>query len=87
MFQGQVDSAKRLDILYNDVERHHVITNLTGTMAKEYCVKGKTMHVKVTFSTSATRRIATVWPALRARSPTIESPATTAIGILEANVS
>jgi len=36
MFEGQVDSAKRLNILYDDVERHyHVIANLTGAMARK----------------------------------------------------
>jgi len=35
MFEGQVESAKRLNLLYDDVDRHyHVITNLTGSMAK-----------------------------------------------------
>jgi len=30
IFEGQVDSTKRLNILYDDVERHYrVITNLT----------------------------------------------------------
>jgi len=37
MFEGQVDSSKRLKLLYDDVERHcNVITNLTGAMAKKY---------------------------------------------------
>jgi len=44
MFEGQVDSCKRLNLLNDDIERHyHVITNVTGAMAK---------------STSATRRAA-----------------------------
>ena len=42
MFEGQVDPSKHLNLLYDDVERHyHVITNLTGAMAKKYYV----MHV------------------------------------------
>jgi len=37
MYEGQVDSSKHLNLLYDDVERHyHVITNLTGAMAKRY---------------------------------------------------
>jgi len=37
MYEGQVDSSKHLNLLYDDVERHyHVITNLTGAMAKKY---------------------------------------------------
>ena len=41
MFEGQVDSAKRLNLVYDDVEKHyHVITNLTGAMSREYVCKG-----------------------------------------------
>jgi len=37
MYEGQVDSSKHLNLLYDDVERHyHVITNLTGAMAERY---------------------------------------------------
>jgi len=37
MYEGQVDSSKHLNLLYDDVERNcHVITNLTGAMAKRY---------------------------------------------------
>ena len=40
MFEGQVDSSKHLNLIYDDVERHyHVITNLTSAMAKRYYVK------------------------------------------------
>ena len=39
-FEGQVDSSKHLNLLYDYVERHyHVITNLTGAMAKRYVCK------------------------------------------------
>ena len=35
MFEGQVESSKRLNILYDDVNRHyHVITSLTLGMAR-----------------------------------------------------
>lgn len=45
VFEGQVESSKRLNLLYDDVSQHyHVITNLTGAMAKRYdcraCNKG-----------------------------------------------
>jgi len=41
MFQGRVDSSKRLNLLYDDVERHYqVIVNLTAAMAKTYVCKG-----------------------------------------------
>jgi len=37
MFEGQVDASKRINLLNDDVETHyHVITNLTGAMAKRY---------------------------------------------------
>jgi len=41
MFEGQVDSSKRLNILYDDVECHyHVIVNLRAAMAKTYVCRG-----------------------------------------------
>jgi len=40
MFEGHVVSNKRLNLLYDDVDRHyHVITNMTGAMAKKYVCK------------------------------------------------
>jgi len=37
IFEGQVDSPKRINLLYDDVEQHyHVIVNITGSMAKKY---------------------------------------------------
>jgi len=37
IYEGQVDPSKHLNLLYDDVERHyHVITNLTGAVAKKY---------------------------------------------------
>jgi len=37
MFEGQVDSIKRLNNLYDYVERqYHVIAKLTGAMAIRY---------------------------------------------------
>jgi len=36
MFEGQVDSLKRLNILYDEVEQYyHVIANIPGAMAKK----------------------------------------------------
>ena len=41
MFQGRVDTSERLNLLYDDVERHyHVIVNLTAAMAQKYVCKG-----------------------------------------------
>jgi len=40
MFEGHVEPNKRINLLYDDVDRHyHVITNLTGSMAKKYVCK------------------------------------------------
>jgi len=40
MFEGQVDTYKYLNLLYDEVERHYyVIANLTGAMAKRYICK------------------------------------------------
>ena len=40
MFEGRVESAKRLNLLYDDVERHyHVNTNLMESMARRYVCK------------------------------------------------
>ena len=37
IFEGQADSSKHLNLLYDEVERnYHVITKLTGAMAKKY---------------------------------------------------
>ena len=40
-FEGRIESAKRLNLFYDDVERKfHVITILTGAMAKRCVTKG-----------------------------------------------
>ena len=40
MFEGRIESSKRINLLYDDVDRlYHVITNLTGAMAKRYVCK------------------------------------------------
>jgi hypothetical protein len=40
-FDGQTESEKRINSLYDDSTRHfHVITSLTGAMAKMYVCKG-----------------------------------------------
>ena len=49
VFDGQVESGKRINLLYDEVSRlYHVITSLTGALAKEYlcrgCSKGYTLH-------------------------------------------
>jgi len=40
MFDGQVQTEKRINVLYDDVARHyHVIINITVAMAKRYVCK------------------------------------------------
>jgi len=40
MFEGQVDSPKRINLFYDDVGRHyHVIVNIKSAMAKKYLRK------------------------------------------------
>jgi len=83
MFEGQVDPFTRLNLLYDDVERHyHVIAKLTGAVAKSSYVRRATKRVKVTSHTSATRRVANVMRGPHARSPTFVSPATIVTDIL-----
>ncbi len=43
MFEGKVETSKRLNLLYDDIKQHyHVIGKLTAVMAKRYvwCCKG-----------------------------------------------
>jgi hypothetical protein len=41
MFDGQVNAGTRINVPYNDVNRHYnVITNLTGAMAQRYVCNG-----------------------------------------------
>ena len=43
IFEGQVTSEKRVNLLYDEVNRHyHVITNLTGAMSKRYMCEAVT---------------------------------------------
>jgi len=56
MFEEQIGSAKRLNMFYDDVERHyHVNANLTGAMTRKYLFKGCKKHVQMTSRTAATR--------------------------------
>ena len=73
MFEGQVESPKRINLLYDDVERHyHVIVNMTGAMAKNIMCKAckKSCASDVTHICDPT--VAIVWLGLRAPSPPSE---------------
>ena len=46
MFEGQFTSEKRVNLLYDDINRHyHVITKLTGAMSKRYICEAGTRAV------------------------------------------
>ena len=82
MFEGQVDSAKRINLHYDYVERHyHVIVNLTGATARRYVCKAcnKGCRRDVTNVYDQTR--SDLWRAPRAPSPQSESPAPNVIDI------
>jgi len=84
MFEGQVDASKRINLLYDDIERrYHVTINVTRAMAKYYVCKACNKSCSSEKHTSVNRRVAIVWPALRARSPKFVSPAMSETGILE----
>ena len=41
MFDGQVDSEKRINLVCDDVQHHfHVINNITGALSRKYFCKG-----------------------------------------------
>ena len=41
LFEGRVASEKRVNLLYDEVNRHfHVITNLTGAMSNQFICEG-----------------------------------------------
>jgi hypothetical protein len=84
MFEGQIDSPKRINLLYDDDEQHYrVIVNITGAMAKYVC-KACNKGVCETLRTSVTKRVAIVLRAHRAPSPLSEFPAPNVIDIIGA---
>ena len=84
MFEGQVESAKRFNLLYDDVERHyHVITDLMSAMAKLYFCQACNKSWGETCRTYATRRVVTAWWARLAHLKIFAFPAKYATGTLE----
>ena len=62
MYQGNVESDKRVNLLFDDLTRHyHVIGNLTGPMAKRYVSEGVTKAVDIACYILANIHVATVW--------------------------
>ena len=85
MFEGQAESAKRLNLLYDGAERpFHVITNLTGAMAKRYVCKACHKVCTREITQSVTIRLAIARSVCRALSPMFVSPSPNAKDILEA---
>ena len=59
MFEGKVDSPKRINLLYDDVEQHyHVIVNITGAMTKSMYVIHVKNRARMTPPTAVSRRVA-----------------------------
>ncbi len=82
MFEGRVETPERLNLLYDEVNRHyHVIGNLTAPMAKRYvckaCGKGGRHDVRH----SAIRHVATAWLVRCVYRQGFESPVRTATDI------
>ena len=84
IFEGQVDSTKRLNILYDDVEhQYHVIANLTAAIARKFVCEGCKEACTSDVRHPATRNVATALPVPRAHSRGLESPVRNEIGTFE----
>jgi hypothetical protein len=60
MYDGKVDSPKRINLLY-DVKRHyHVINHVTGAMVKKYVLRLAIRDASEELNTRAIRRAVTV---------------------------
>ena len=60
MYQGHVESDKRINLLFYEVTRHyHIRANLTGAIAKRNICEGVTNFVTMGWHTLANRHVAT----------------------------
>ena len=67
IFQGQTGSSKRINLLFDDISRHyHVITNLTGAMAKMYVCRACNKGAIEALVIYVIRHVATAWLVLPA---------------------
>ena len=83
MIEEQVDSSKRINLLYYDIERHyHVIVKLTGALVRRYVLKHVTKHAELTTHTAVTKCATIVCLDLHAPFPPYESPAPNVIDVL-----
>jgi len=84
IFEGQVDSPKRLYIQYDNVERnYHVIANLTAAMAVKCVCKRYHKSCKSDITHVCDQTCSDCMACPRASSLTFESPALNAIRTLE----
>ena len=83
MFEGQVETSERLNLLYDEVTRHyHVIGNLTAAMAKGYVFK--VSGVVVISRTLPTRHVTNLRRVRRVYRQGLESRVRTATDIFGA---
>ena len=61
IYEGHVESPKRINLLYDDVNRHyHVITNLTGIWRNDTCVEPVIRGARMALGTHANGDVAIV---------------------------
>ena len=62
MFEGQVDSPKKSNLLYDDVEQHYrVIGNITGAMANRVKCNACNKSCSSEVVYAVTRHVVNVW--------------------------
>jgi hypothetical protein len=82
MFEGQVETSDRINLLYEDTTRHyHVIGSLTGAMSKQFGVQRVAKCVVETATIHVIRHVAIAWRFLRVCRQGFESRARTEIDI------
>ena len=82
MFKGQVVSPKRINLLYDYVERHyHVFVNINGAMAKKYVFNTCNNSCASEDTHRCDQKCSDCMASTRAPSPTSEYPAPSVIDI------
>jgi len=79
MFDGQVQTEKMINLLYDVARNYHVIVNITGAMSKRFVYKA--CNKGCSDVTNANRRVVIVCYFLHARFPMFESRASCVIEI------
>jgi hypothetical protein len=83
MFDGQVESENRINLLYKEVSHFHVIWNLTGALSRKYACKGCNRECD-SGVTHKCQEMCSDCQFLHVHTPTFESHAPNAIDSLEA---